>query len=211
MMGVLAEAEASEEEVSDIKHPEVEVPDDEECNEDCGASAAMQSLPKAKAKAKAKAKGKAKGPAKLLAQSKAKPKAKSKAAGRAQPKGKGKAKPKQEGPEMVSDEEPLVTAATGGQGHDTSSLDQLLRDRVKARKFHELFDSLPSHIQQCFKEAGKERGCKRDRQTEVINACFEKHGTQLILCENAAIFRDFQQRKDKKFKTDQAGGAMYGK
>ncbi len=87
-------------------------------------------------------------------------------------------------------------AQSSGEG----SLQLEMRDRIKARKFKELWDVLPDSVKLEFDQAGRCRdGTGRQRQTELVNNFIQRKGNKLVTMEHLPEFRELIERYKEKY------------
>ena len=79
---------------------------------------------------------------------------------------------------------------------------------VKARRFSDLFETFPIVIKDAWAESQTlPRGIKRERETEIINATFDKDGKgKLVVNDKAPLFKEFVAHSQNKIMTKASGG-----
>ena len=84
---------------------------------------------------------------------------------------------------------------------DESSVDEVLRDRIKARKFRSIWATLDDQIRKAYTNAkGSGRGDARDVQTKIINQVIRKNNKGNYVVDDAApILKEIQQRSKEKY------------
>ena len=77
---------------------------------------------------------------------------------------------------------------------------KVVRDRVKAQKFYEVFDTLPLPIRDMYQATSSlGRGMKRERQTEIINAALKKVNGRYEVDVGNALF-SYSKTREKREK-----------
>ncbi len=206
---------------------------DEETQHEPESMPKPESWPKASGKARAKTKSKGKARAKGKAKSKAtgqlgplsgwkrprseeedsveevqpEAKAQPEVDDSAQPKAKTKAKHKAKVKAKAGTK--AATVAKECEPEEEVGETSGLRDRIKARKFHEIFDVLPDHIKHAWGEACKAKGTKRERQSEVINAAIERPCSgKLGVRTDHPMFEEAKRKIEQKFHKEQQAGVI---
>ena len=79
------------------------------------------------------------------------------------------------------------------------SAGKVLRDRVKAAKFKNMWDALPEPVKEAYNAAGRYRdGSARDRQSLIVNNMFKKKGNKYISMHDSPEFtQKLKQYEDK--------------
>ena len=99
-------------------------------------------------------------------------------------------------PPAQSKECELASSATDDDGDDD---DDALRDRIKARRFMDIWDSLSSQTQEAYQTAkGNGRGEKRQQTTQMINNVIQRRGNKLAVVEEEALAPDSLKLKQAK-------------
>jgi len=88
----------------------------------------------------------------------------------------------------------------------------VLRDRIKARKFEKLWDQMPEYVQRDFEEAKADKsGTGRARMTSIINRSVVRDGNKLVLAqfEDCAFFAEMVSRQKKRTLKKRKDGASF--
>ena len=102
------------------------------------------------------------------------------------------------------------SAGDVGGGDDEASIDAV-RDRLKSRKFDQLFEKLPAYVQTDYNDAMKDKtGAKRERITTLVNKAIHRdENGKLILADfSGTYWQEMLQRCKKKFMRKLKNGAF---
>ena len=84
-----------------------------------------------------------------------------------------------------------------------------LRDRLKSRKFHEIFDSLSEDVREKYRKAGELRGGQaRKAQSDFINTLMIREGRNIVAVPENPVFTEFLKHSLNKFQDEFAQGIV---
>ena len=97
----------------------------------------------------------------------------------------------------------------GSDDSSDSEKDLELRDRIKARKFRSIWNTLEPSTRVAYSEAkGSGRGDSRELCSKIVNSTVERtDGGKLVINENNPILKEIKQRYTDKYMDDKQGGA----